>query len=88
MAVCFPDMFVGDVPTQDDLRGLVIGEEVEMVMDKILSVMPAHFTRETTERILSIVVNRELLLSLITRSRPHGAFKEKTSYEALRCMLE
>ncbi len=27
MAVCFPDMFVGDGPTQDDLRGLVIGEE-------------------------------------------------------------
>ena len=25
MAVCFPDMFVGDGPTQDDLRGLEIG---------------------------------------------------------------
>ena len=29
---------------------------IRMVMDKILSVMLAHFTRKTTERILSITI--------------------------------
>ena len=45
LAVCFPDMFVGDGPTQDDLRGLVIGEEslpymVEILPDLMAKAIP------------------------------------------------
>ena len=42
VAVCFPDTFFGQQPTEDDLKGLVIGGQDLPHLDKILPDVMAH----------------------------------------------